>query len=128
MSPRPKKPINPPVGMPTSFILKGREYKWYNAMPRNRKRYVLRLFKANRKMILDSHFLDSHIPDSQMFDFQIREQMPFIHGIAIMLWDERGGPQVLKTYPSNFSIPLPSLMQIYANFLAMDTETMIHME
>ncbi len=118
MGQRQKKPIYPPADMPTRFFLNGREYKWYQALPRNRKRYLLRLFKDNRKIILES----------QIYDSQILEHIPIVHGITIMLWDERAGPQVLKNYPSSFSLPMPSLMQMYANFLAMEGETNIHLE
>ncbi|MHA1521007.1 MAG: hypothetical protein ACTSRK_12560 [Promethearchaeota archaeon] len=113
-----KKPIYPPSDMPTRFFLKGREYKWYRTLSRNRKRYLLRLFRDNRDLILDSRINDS----------QILEQNPILHGVTIMFWDERAGPRVLKNYPSDFSLPMPSLMQMYANFLAMEGETNIHLE
>ncbi|MHA1674569.1 MAG: hypothetical protein ACTSYI_13200 [Promethearchaeota archaeon] len=118
MGQRRKKPIYPPADMPTRFFLNGREYKWYRTLPRNRKLYLLRLFRDNRDLILNSLISDS----------QILEQNPILHGITIMFWDERAGPQVLKNYPSDFSLPMPSLMQMYANFLAMEDETNIHLE
>ncbi|WP_457559101.1 hypothetical protein [Candidatus Harpocratesius sp.] len=115
MNKKRRTPIQRPDAMPIQFTFRGREYRWYRNLRRDRKRYMIKLFNLYTKEILSS------------ISKPISSQ-PEISWICIMVWDERAGPRILGKFPFNFEISPATLMQIYANYLGMNIDGYFQLE
>lgn len=99
--------------MPSYFKFKGKTYHWYRTLPRTKKRYLKKLFLEHEAEIQPIR----------------KEQSEYkIKGFVFMLWDERSGPSLIGSYPENFSISQATLIQIYANYLAMNSSGIFNLE
>ncbi|MHA1340893.1 MAG: hypothetical protein ACTSRZ_12920 [Promethearchaeota archaeon] len=118
MKKKQKKPIEIPSEMPKIFIFKGRTYKIYKNLRRDRKRYIISLYKRYKDEIVPLENSKTSVELVTIKEKKKKKERPKVYCLTIFEWDERAGPLILGKFPEDFEIKPGLFMQIYANYLA----------